>query len=1013
MNKLYLRDMAEDLQYEDLPPNWNTFDLETFSKDKKLWDYQQDAVRNAIKVLWKYYEDFVDYRNNENATANKYRKKLFFEWYEDNGLDPEDDLVIKLDKRKRNIYKLLTEYSDDFPQENGKISYEHFINRMCFWMATGSGKSLVIIKLIQILIQLIERDEIPPHDILVLTHRDDLIEQLKNHVREFNGANENQITLKELKEYPEVKREPSLFGTTVFYYRSDNLSDEQKEKIIDFKNYDNDGKWYVFLDEAHKGDREDSKRQHIYSILSRNGFLFNSSATFVDPRDIATCAYEFNLSSFVNAGYGKHIGILKQEIRAFRDEEDYSGEEKQKIVLKSLIILTYVKKFYEDIKNIRADLYHKPLLLTLVNSVNTEDADLKLFFRELERIGQGTIDEDVFKKAIDELLSELKGEPDFMFEEDSPIKIDEARLRNITKDDILKYVYNSSSSGEIEVLVRQSDRKELAFKLKTSDRPFALIKIGDISGWLKEELAGYEVQERFEDESYFENLNKEESEINILMGSRSFYEGWDSNRPNVINFINIGMGEDAKKFILQSVGRGVRIEPIKNKRKRLLQLYNAKEIDKYLFDLLKDKALPMETLFIFGTNRDALVAVIQELKKEKARESMEKLSLYENPVIEGHTLLVPTYRLASSPLLMSKEELGFEISTKDFEVLRKFNEFVADDRVLLMRYKNAEPAKIKILREGIKKVDEKEDKGKKEGDKSVRSYFKVNKDVNNIKNIDLLIQRFFDYLDVKLEIFDKIKKLEDEIKHFKNIKVYLEDIGKLQSAIDDVRMYKEPNEFEKELDDKHDRGVITRDEYKTGIKKLNQIVKEKEIVYQNKKLTVKYIANHYYIPLILSDDEKIDYIKHIIKIESEVKFVNDLDKYLDKVDNKFKEFDWWFFSKLDESLDEIYIPYYNANVNKISRFYPDFIFWLKKGNDYFIVFVDPKGTEHTSAERKIDGYEILFGELGKEKLFNYRGYRVRIKLLLRSREGSGSSGKYNKYWFNEISEMLDKILEAV
>ena len=173
------------------------------------------------------------------------------------------------------------------------------------------------------------------------------------------------------------------------------------------------------------------------------------------------------------------------------------------------------------------------------------------------------------------------------------------------------------------------------------------------------------------------------------------------------------------------------------------------------------------------------------------------------------------------------------------------------------------------------------------------------------------------------------------------------------------------------------------------------------------------IRDSYYIPLILSDDEKIDYIKHIIKIESEVKFVNDLDKYLDKVDNKFKEFDWWFFSKLDESLDEIYIPYYNANVNKISRFYPDFIFWLKKGNDYFIVFVDPKGTEHTSAMRKIDGYEILFGELGKEKLFNYRGYRVRIKLLLRSREGSGSSGKYNKYWFNEISEMLDKILEAV
>ncbi len=77
-----------------------------------------------------------------------------------------------------------------------------------------------------------------------------------------------------------------------------------------------------------------------------------------------------------------------------------------------------------------------------------------------------------------------------------------------------------------------------------------------------------------------------------------FTKVWDSNRPNVINFINIGMGEEARKFILQSVGRGVRIEPIKNKRKRLLQLYNAGEIDKKLFDKIKDKVLPVETLFI-------------------------------------------------------------------------------------------------------------------------------------------------------------------------------------------------------------------------------------------------------------------------------------------------------------------------------------------------------------------------------------------------------------------------------
>jgi len=201
-----------------------------------------------------------------------------------------------------------------------------------------------------------------------------------------------------------------------------------------------------------------------------------------------------------------------------------------------------------------------------VNSVNTKDADLKLFFRELEKIGKGTISPELIITSIEELLSEFSSEPKFVLE-NTTVRIDKDILKSITKDDILKYVFNATGSGEIEVLSKQSDKKELAFKLKTSDQPFALIKIGDITQWLNEELTGYEIQERFEDETYFENLNREESDINILLGSRSFYEGWDSNRPNVIDFINIGMGDDAKKFILQSIGRGVRIEPIKNKRK--------------------------------------------------------------------------------------------------------------------------------------------------------------------------------------------------------------------------------------------------------------------------------------------------------------------------------------------------------------------------------------------------------------------------------------------------------------
>jgi hypothetical protein len=382
--------MVEDMPDDCLSEAWREADLTYFSREKNLFDYQRQALQNALKALWKYYEDFVDHQPHETDDANRKRKRKFWEWYRNNGLS--EDFSIE---PKPAFAGLLSEYyTDDVDPQTGRISYEAFINRMSFWMATGSGKTLVIVKLIELLGQLIRAGEVPPCDILFLTHRDDLIQQLKRHLEEFNASHNGMpIALHELKEYAAIKREQGspFHGQemVVFYYRSDNLSDEQKEKVLDFRNYENDGRWFVLLDEAHKGDREDSKRQHIYSILSRNGFLFNFSATFTDPRDIATTVFNFNLSEYIRRGYGKHLLVLKQEMRAFREKEDYSDAEKRKVVLKALLLLVYVRKVYEEkVLPVKSGIYHRPLMLVLVNSVNTEDADLEMFFRELERIAR-------------------------------------------------------------------------------------------------------------------------------------------------------------------------------------------------------------------------------------------------------------------------------------------------------------------------------------------------------------------------------------------------------------------------------------------------------------------------------------------------------------------------------------------------------------------------------------------------------------------------------------------------
>jgi len=973
--------MVNDIRYEDLPASWNSFDLAKFSRDKQLWDYQQEAIKAAIKALWKYFEDHFDYESTETIESHQTRKHKSFQWYKDNGLDV--DLSLNLDKSRRNIYNLLSEY---YPHENGDINYENFINRMCFWMATGSGKTLVIIKLIQIIKKLIEIGEIPSYDILILTHRDDLLTQLGKHVDEFNYANNDIfIKLQELKEYADIKRQQVLFketDITVYCYRSDNLSDEQKEKIIDFRNYDNDGKWYIFLDEAHKGDKEESKRQHIYSILSRNGFLFNSSATFTDQKDIITTAYNFNLERFINSGYGKHITILKQENRAFRDNDNYTDDEKQKIVLKTLISITYTKKIAEEIHKIQANMYHNPLILTLVNSVHKEDADLKLFFREIEKIGKGLVEKTVYESAIEELWGELKEQPELMFENDGTLKVDELKLKKITHKDILKYVFNSNANGEIEILIRPSNKQELALKLKTSDKPFALIKIGDISDWLKNEFSEYEINEKFDDESFFYNLNKETSDINILMGSRSFYEGWDSNRPNVINYINIGIGEDATKFILQSVGRGVRIEPIEGMRKRLLPLSNAGLIDTDIFQKLKDNVQPIETLQIFGTNWQALKKVIDRL--EKTREDETKVSLNKNPILDDRLLLVPTYKQLHEPILSKQKQLKFPLSEVEFHLAKQYIEYLDDDRLLIMMY-DTNPAKIQALKETLGDINN------------------VKRTESEYKNIDLLIQRYFDYLNIIPEEFDQLKLLEDEIKHFTDIKVTIKDIAELDHKIKTIQNFPES---ERNLKERADNEKLSVAEI---IEEAKHLKNEETFEHEHQRIQIKYAANHYYIPLMMSLDDRADYIKHIIKHPSESKFVRDLDYYLGKEDNKFKEFDWWLFSKVDESLDEVYIPYFNPNANKFSYFYPDFIFWIKKGNSYYIVFIDPKGTEHTSAYFKIDGFKKLFEDNGIRREFEYNGFKVTIKLFLVPEDEAKAAGEYSQYWFDNLDKILNTL----
>jgi len=988
-NKQYLQNIVDDISFETLPIKWQRFDLARFSKDKTLFDFQKQGLQNALKALWLYYKD------------KDGKKTLFYNHYKANGFEENLDYDLKK-KAEGKTAKFLLEYDKDYPVLDSKISFEYFINRMSFWMATGSGKTLVIVKLIELLGKLIAEKELPVRDILYLAHRDDLLDQFKKHVEEFNSFNfDTKINLKNLRDYESVKRENVLpFSKneiTVFYYRSDLISDEQKEKIVNFKNYDNDGKWYILLDEAHKGDKEDSKRQILYSILSRNGFLFNFSATFTDPRDFATCVFSFNLSKFVEEGYGKHIYVSEQDVTAFRRETDFSKQEKQKIVLKVLILLAYINKNFENIRKIDAKLYHHPLLLTLVNSVNKPDADLKLFFKELEIIAAQVPNQRIFTQAIDDLVNEFSKNPVFKFEENEKVILDIERLKKITYKDVLNYIFNAKNSGSIEISFRPSDKSQVAFKLTTSDRYFALIKTGEMPQWLKDELNRFNINHRFETEGFFEMLNQDDSDINILMGSRSFYEGWDSNRPNLILFVNIGVGSGAKKFVLQSVGRGVRIEPLKDKRKRLIDLFNAKQVESRLFGKIKDLVLPIESLFVFGTNAENLKEIIATLKSEKQDKNLGEAFIL-NPEAQKHLLLVPVYKTVERIFAEEKDLQKYPVSREDFDITSQFYEFLGD-KVAVVKY----DCEVKVLKKANESFTEKE------------RYYDFS-ERNSLFEPELILDRIFDYLGVKSREFEKFKKLENEIVHFEKVRFNDgEKYEEIKRKIEEVRHYPER---QKELDKQY--GKISRKEFERQMTLFEQA---SSFEINNQKIKIKYLANHYYLPVIVSETEKIDYLNHIINVDSEVKFIEELEEYLTKPNNIFLQFDWWMFSKLDQTIDGVFIPYYNHKENRIDNYHPDFIFWMQKDNNYLILFVDPHGTAYSDINKKIDYYSKIFEIEGikESKIFPSdrfgikEKFNIRVKLLLKPSQGDLAPvpENYKQYWFDTFDNFADKIIKSI
>jgi type III restriction enzyme len=903
------------------------FDIDKkFSSDIELFDYQIDALENTIKFL------NLAFENQE------FNKEKIYNLYKAKNIDETNLLLNDLEIGDDYLSRLL------IGEKKNIIEFKELVNRCSFWMATGSGKSLVMIKLVEILYKLMQ-DRIPKNNILILAPTDDILNQLQNHIKIYNSYHTSlPIEFRNLRDFDgKIAEEKNKI--VVYFYRSNNIVDsDTKEKELNYQEFFNNGKWYLILDEAHKGESSKnlSKRKALFSLIAKNGVIFNFSATFSDELDKVTTIFDFKLDKFLQAGYGKKIMLLDSSVSV-------KNENQLNSIAKSLILLAQIRKDYEKIKS--KNVYHSPLMMTIANKVNTENADLKIFFEKLALISEGKFD---FERLKNELNDEIKKEYKFNLG-----KLD--RDIDISKEEFFEFVFHSKTPSKLEYGYSKN-KDELIFKSKNSEKYFMLIRAGDIVKWGDSFLNGYDNLEVI-DSNVFTDLENR-GDISILLGSRMFIEGWDTNRVNIINFVELGKS-DAEKLILQAIGRGVRIEPIKNKRKRILEL---SESDKKSFDyeeVVKFKDF-IESLFIFPSKKEYIEKILSGLEKVSSKNECKNFRWYdENIEVNEDFVCVPVFeesnKLNSKPFYLNRD------SQKE---LKKYIEKF-DDATFILKH-NIKTRTLKMIKQENFKGASRKIKTEKLID--VLDNF-WNEKIEEFAGLKLLDDEIIHYQKMCAVLNDEeIKELEDDLKKLKELK-------KCPDSKEEVKKYQEALEVNKKL------GIDT-----LPIENILKNLKASKFIPD--LIECKIIKEHFYIPILYNDKKNL--FSHIIKEKSEIEFLKALENYLQKENNKLKNYDKWMFSKIEERVDNIKIVYFDSKEAHYRYFYPDFIFWFKKGDKKYIIFIDPKGSEHTkNASDKVRGFLEM-----KEQIKD-------IELRLFFYNDDEPDSEFKEYWCSDFDRIFD------
>jgi hypothetical protein len=953
---------------------FGTTDLESLSKDLKdssLEGYDGNNVSffHHALVAKLYHNDFLTkelllqydqniYAHTRTISDNRhepinwkyfqYLALLFTELYLDMYFNDKNELLnqlndfkIKNDGKNKNDFSSVSNFRYN--------SEDNDLNKIAYWNATGSGKTLLMhINILQFQYYL-EKHNLTQklNRIIVLTPNEGLSRQ---HLGEF--------LLSGLDAELFVKNGGSLFvGQKIEIIDIHKLEEESGDKTVAIESFE--GNNLVLVDEGHRGSGGD-KWKDKRNRLCESGFSFEYSATFgqavhalagakqkilIDEYSKATI-FDYSYRYFYNDGYGKDYQILNLN-QNWQDNHV------------NMYLTACILSFYEQLYTFRLNerelspfLIDKPLSIFVGGKVSKSiSKEIASDVVEVLRFFESFIKDE--HQSIERIKLLLEGKDGLNNEMGHSIfrnAFVEIRKSGASPEQIfknmLKEIFNSDVAGaKLHIDNLKGQEGEIGLRVGNADY-FGVINVGDDKGLLKIcEDNKMLTDERDFSSSLFHEINKKHSSVNVLIGSKKFTEGWSSWRVSTMGLLNIGRGEGSE--IIQLFGRGVRLKGYKFSLKRSNSLdYNLKPdyIPKYL-QLL-------ETLNIFGLRADYMQQFKDYLEEEglptNDTSDVEKITLNILPTIEN---------LSEKKLKIIRVKDGSNFKKDvivDVLLSHKLNPVVLDWYPKVQMLKSDKARNVsevntiendgKLLTEHLAFLDWTKIYFEIQKFKNERSWYNTNLSVDALKTI-LSNHDWYILL---------IPKAELELNDYRKVRIWHElAIALLKLFIERLYNYEKARFYNDKLEvatldsthpnfEQEYRFLVQKSEDKL-IAKLSELKQNlaKKDFSQSFSIDIDFEAIysqfHLYQPLVYFEKERyqdIVSIKPVALNKGERDFVEDLKVFYLNNKSLFENKQVYLLRNISKKG----IGFFEAN-----NFFPDFILWLVDSNKQQVAFIDPKG----------------------------------------------------------------------